>query len=296
MKKVFLLVLVLSACNVPDFKEFSQLGELRMVGIVAAKPEIDGKRTDDVQVVLTPYISDIYGRGRKFTVIVASCLDPGLSQGASPRCAEPKFAAYPNGNTFDTSVLAENNYTGAMDAVTITIANPTGQIAALSPQQRYNGVNYLVVFRLEYGATNLTAVKAISISERETLNRNPEIEKIILDEDAVSKTLNPVDINVSFTAAGKQEIYTEMSADGNIDSLTESYFITWFYYRGKIKPSRVLFGQQSKYQPNLFEKTLVAVVKDRRGGTAVKVKKLPESQLLKEFCEQSPEFKELCEF
>ena len=164
-----------------------------------------------------------------------------------------------------------------MDAVTINIANPAAQIAALDPQQRYNGVNYLVVFRLEHGATNLTAVKAISISERETLNRNPEIEKIVFDKDEADKTLDPVDIDVSFTAAGEQEIYTEMSADGSIDSMTESYFITWFYHLSKIKPSRILFGQQSKYQSNLP----CSCSKCSKRGTAVNV--FFRIRLVKEF-------------
>ena len=266
------LLLIFSACNTPDFKNFSELGELRIMGIVADQPEIDGTRTDNVQVVLTPYISDIYGEGRKFTVVVAGCLDPGISQGASPRCLNPKFEAYPNGNTFDSSALAKSNYTGAMDAVTITISNPAAQIAGFSAQQRYNGINYLVVFRLEYGATNLTAVKSISISERPKLNRNPEIAAIVFDEEQAANTLKSVDIDVSFTEAGGQEDYQEMSADGSVASLSESYFITWFYYLAEIKPSRILLGQQSKYKNEVSPYTIVAVVKDRRGGTAVRVK------------------------
>lgn len=295
MKKVYWLMLILSACNVPDFQEFSELGELRMMGIVADKPEIDGTLTDDVQVVLTPYLSDILGGGRKFNVSVASCLDPGLSRGARPRCLKPQHVPYPNGNSFDTSVLAENNYTGAMDAVTITIANPAQLIATHAAQPRYNGIDYLVIFRLTHDATNLIAVKAISIAVRETLNRNPEIEKIVLDEELASSTLKPIAIDVSFTSAGQQESYTEMSVDGSIDSLTESYFITWFYRRASIKPARILFGQQSKYQSSPFAHTVVAVVKDKRGGTAIKVKQLPASARLKELCQQLAEGKELCE-
>ncbi len=277
MRNFFLLLLIASACNAPDFKDFSQLGELRIMGIVADTPEIDGTRSDDVQVVLTPYLSHISGGARKFTVVVVSCLDPSLSQETNQGCLDPKFAAYPNGNTFDTQVLAEDNFTGAMDAVTITIVNPAAQLAAFSPQQRYNGVNYVVIFRLEHGATNLTAVKAIPISERKTLNRNPEIKDITLVQQAAAKTLAPLNVDVSFTDAGGEESYTEMSADGSIDRLTESYFITWFYYTGKIKPRRILLGQSSKYQPTPRKNTLVAVVRDRRGGTAVKVRQLPGS-------------------
>lgn len=295
MKKFCWPMLILSACNVPDFQEFSELGELRMMGIVADKPEIDGTRTDDVQVVLTPYLSDILGAGREFKVSVVSCLDPGLSRGARPRCLKPKLVPYPNNNTFDTRVLAENNYTGAMDAVTITIANPAELIAARAAQSRYNGINYLVIFTLTRGATSLTAVKAISIAGRENLNRNPEIEKIVLDEELASSTLKPIAIDVSFTPAGQQENYTEMSVDGSIDSLTESYVITWFYRRASITPARILFGQQSKYQSSPFAHTVVAVVKDRRGGTAVKVKQLPASARLKELCQQLVEAKEFCE-
>ncbi len=277
MKNVFCLSLILLACNVPEFKNYSELGELRLVGIVADNPVIDGTRTDDVQVTLTPYLSDFNARGREFTVVVAGCLATGRGQGASLRCARPQLVTYPNNNTFDTAVLAEDNYTGAMDAVTITIANPAQQIAAFSPQQRVNGIDYLVVFRLEHAAskTNLSAVKVISISEQQDLNNNPEIEKIVLDEEALSQTCVSVDIGVSFTAAGAQEIYREMSAEGGVAEWRESYVITWFYLGGRVTPSRVLFGQRSRYSPDSSATTLVAVVKDRRGGTAVAVKQLP---------------------
>ena len=257
----------LCACSAPDFNKFSQLGELRMLGIVADKPEIDGTRSDAVQVTLTPYLSDIDAGGREFTVMVGSCLDPGLSQGASPRCLQPKLATYPSGNTFDTSVLRDKNYTGAMTAITITIDNPASLIAARDKQQQYNGVNYLVIFNLRAGDAQLTAVKAIAISARENLNTNPEIDKIY---PACSSLTDHSEMAISFTATGKQQDYREMRADGSFNNLTESYFITWFYLHGKVRPSRILLNQPSTYiAGSEDQETLVAVVKDRRGGTAV---------------------------
>lgn len=267
---LFILLMFL-ACNSPDFKEFSELGDLRIMGIVADKPEIDGNSTAEVQVKLTPYLSDIKAAGRKFKVTVVTCLDPGVSQGAAPQCLKPKIAMYPNANTFDTRVLAAANYTGAMDSVTISIANPAGEIAALSKQQKYNGVNYLVIFNLTSGSTSLTAVKAISIAERQVLNSNPEIADIVLDEQDRYADWGFGKIDVAFTAKGKQERYDEMLADGSINSLSESYFITWFYHKGKVKPSRVLLAQPATYQVNTSGDTLVAVVKDRRGGTDVSI-------------------------
>ena len=265
------LLLVLAACNVANFETFSQLGDLRIMAIVADTPEVDGNRTDDVQVMLTPYISDIDAAGRKFVVTVVTCLDPGLSQGAMPRCAKPQIVAYPNANTFDTRRLAEDNYTGAMDAVTVTIANPKRQITARSEQQKYNGINYLVIFNLVSGSTNLTAVKAITITTRQMLNSNPEIDTLSLDHALATTTRTPTALDISFTTTGKQERYQEMAADGSVSSQSEAYFITWFYSTGKVKPSRVLLDQSASYTASADSDTLVAVVKDRRGGSDVRI-------------------------
>ena len=263
------IFLFLCACNAPDFNKFSQLGEPRILGIVADKPAIDGTRSDAVQVTLTPYLSDINAGGREFTVMVGSCLDPGLSQGSSPHCLPPNLATYPNGNTFDTSVLQDRNYTGAMTAITITINNPASLIAGRDKQQQYNGINYLVIFNLTSDDTRLTAVKAITISTQESINTNPEIDKIY---PACTNLADYSEMDISFTTAGKQQDYREMRADGSFNNLTESYFITWFYLHGKVKPSRILLNQPSTYIASTESpETLVAVVKDRRGGTAVRM-------------------------
>ena len=154
-----------------------------------------------------------------------------------------------------------------MTAITITIDNPASLIAGRDKQQQYNGVNYLVIFNLTSGDSRLTAVKAITISTRENLNTNPEIDKIY---PACPNLADYSEMDISFTAAGKQQDYREMRADGSFNSLTESYFITWFYLHGKVKPSRILLNQPSTYiAADENQETLVAVVKDRRGGTAV---------------------------
>lgn len=270
---IFFLLFSICSCSEPDFKKFYELGDLRIIGIEADIPEVDGNSTSDIDVTLTPYISDFTAAGRTFTVTVISCLDPGFTRGAEPQCQTSTIETYPNGNTFNTSSLSTSNYTGAMDPITITIANPSNLISSFSNQQKFNGVNYLVAFSLTSGSTSLTAVKAIPISTRPTLNSNPEIENILLDSGVL--TTSPLvkgSLSMTYTTNGGEEVYNEMLSDGSLIQQTESFLITWFYTKGKVVPGRIIDGQTSKFNPDSSAATtLVGVLRDRRGGTDIKI-------------------------
>jgi hypothetical protein len=265
------LTLLLSACGEAEFKKFSELGELRVMGIVADVPEVDGGSSTDVNVTLTPYISDKDGGGRTFNVTVLTCLDPGIGNGAEAECENPGTETYPNSNTFNTAGLAGSDYTGAMDPITITITNPAAKIASYSRQQRYNGVNYIVIFKFESGGSSITVIKSIPITDRGTLNSNPVIDQVTLGGGGLanSPTANG-ELNVTYTAGGGPQNFNTMSSSGAISSSTESYIVTWFYIKGKVVPGRVLYPTKSNYTHDATA-TLVAVVKDLRGGTAVRV-------------------------
>ena len=263
-----IMVILLCSCGEEDFTKASQLGELRVLGITADVPEVDGTSSSSVNITLTPYISDLNSGGRTFKVTVLTCIDPGIEQGSEANCENPNIESYPGGS-FDVSTLT--NSTGAMTAMTITLTDPAAKIAPYSTQQRYNGVNYLVIFKFESGGTKVTAVKTIPITDRGTLNNNPVIQEITFDGVPLSSSPDSNgQLNITYTAAGSPETYNSMSSSGAISSSSESYLISWFYMKGKVSPSRVIYPNTSKYTHDT-EGTFVGVVRDLRGGTAIKV-------------------------
>lgn len=274
MKKlciVLTVILFVISCGETDFKKFSQLGETRIVAIVADTPEIDGSSTGNVNVTLTPYISDINGAGRVFNVTVVTCLDTGVTRGGSPECENATTETYPNSNTYDTTNLAASNFTGAMDPITLTISNPASLIADYSNQQRFNGVNYLVAFRFQSGSTTINTIKAIPISERSVRNSNPVITGITYNGGVISSgpTASGA-LNMSLSSGS--ESYDVMQANGTVISKQESLLISWFVSKGKVQPARIVESQNSTYFPeNNSAITLIGVARDRRGGSAVTV-------------------------
>ncbi len=266
-------LLIFSGCSNNNFKKFSELGDLRILAVVADIPEVDGNSTSPVSVTLTPYISDVTAAGRIFNVNVFSCLDPSFSQLGDVGCDNPQVEAYPNGNTFDAGTLAATNFSGAMDAITISIPNPSVLIAGYSNQQKHNGISYLVAFALESGGEELTVIKSISISTRAVLNTNPVIQDILLDGSSIgSGPTTSGELDLTYTAPGSPEAYSEMLSDGSFESRTESYVTTWFYSDGEVSPARILENQKSFYEAkNTSPIGLIGVLRDRRGGVDVRI-------------------------
>jgi hypothetical protein len=272
--KALLVLFLIVGCSDPDFEKFSELEGLRIVAIVADTPEIDADAAAPVNVTLTPYISDVSAAGRVFNVTVTGCVDPGVAQGGDVLCNSDSFV-YPNANTFDTATLAANNYTGAMDPVTIAIPAPNTLTTGLSTQDRFNGVSYLVYFVFESGGERLIAFKAINMSTRATLNQNPAIQDIRLDGNVLAASPKVKgDLSYTSTVAGAPENYLEMNQDGSTFSNQESYLMSWFVTTDSfVSPARTVEGQVSRFGPkqDTINPTLIGVLRDRRGGTAVQI-------------------------
>ena len=275
MKLYFVICLsfLIASCNAAEFTEFTELGDLRILGIVADSSEIDGTSTGAVNITLTPFISDISAAGRTFQVSVVSCLDTGFVTGNQPGCENPQVEVYPNANTFDTTSLAASDHTGNMDPITITVNNPASLISGFSDQRKFNGVSYFIVFSLVNGSERLTAVKELVITTRTPLNQNPSISSV--NFDGVALTSGPSsegELTVSFGAGGEPESFQEQKNDGTLEATTESYLISFFTDREKVSPARILDGQSATYLAKESGSTrLVVVVKDRRGGTAIQM-------------------------
>ena len=271
MFQAFALLPVMSSltisCGMENFTEFNELGGLRIVGVETSASEIDGTSSATASLTLTPYISDINAGGRAFNVSVVSCLDPSFAQTGELGCDSPNQETYPS---FDTSTLAATSYTGAMTSVTINIVNPAALISDFSEQLRFNGVPYYVLFTITSGSESLSFIKQLKITDRGSLNQNPKISEVLLD--GVALTTAPSvsgSLDVEVTSAGAPETYSELTSDGTIQTQTESYLVSWFASPGRVSPGRVLFGNKSKLETSL-PTVLIAVIRDRRGGTHVK--------------------------
>lgn len=265
------LAILISSCENADFKEFSALGDLRIVGVEASTPEIDGTNTGSVSITLTPFLSDIKAAGRVINVNVVSCLDATFAQTGLLSCTAPTTEAYPNSNTFDTATLAASSYTGPMSSLTITINNPASLISSFSAQLRYNGIPFYVLFTLTSGSDQLNFVKRLKITDRGVLNQNPVIDNVSLGGSPISTAPSSSgSLALTFTASGSPESFQEYTSDGSLVTETESYLISWFSSAGKVKPARVLTTQTSQLTTTT-QAVLIGVVRDRRGGTDVRV-------------------------
>jgi hypothetical protein len=272
---VFVLIIMTlslcTSCDNADFVEFSELGGLRIVGVEASTPEIDGTSTATESVTLTPFISDIDAAGRVFSVTVTSCIDPTFSQTGTLGCSNPTSESYPNGNSFDTNTLAASSFTGAMDPITININNPASLISQYPSQLQFNGVPLFVFFTISSGNESLSFVKEILITNRGQLNQNPEIEDIVFNGSSLaSGPSQSGELNVTFTDTGGPQSFLEISSDGSTIDKTESFLISWFTSTGQVVPGRVLLGDSSELT-TIDAAVIICVVRDRRGGTDVRI-------------------------
>lgn len=274
MKTAALLALTLHfltfSCSESGFEKFSSLESTRILAVVADKPEIDGTLSTPQTVTLTPYISDQLNTDREWTVNVVTFLDPGVAQGAEPRCENPTPQNYA-GATFDSSTLKDTRYSGPMPELTLTIDDASSLISSYSEQQKFNGVNFLVCFSMRTqsgGAYDF--VKSIPITTRGTLNQNPEIASVTLNGTAISAPPRSGGKLAVEVVSGPEQ-FDSLSSQGDIVSQSEQLLVSWFAADARVFPGRVLQDQTANLSELRPEIVLVAVLRDGRGGTDIRI-------------------------
>lgn len=273
MKKmsVVLLALCFASCDMVQV-DFFQLGEFRLMALVADNPEVEGSTAQNIEI--TPWISDIEAAGRLVQLEIVACPDPGIALGAEPTCDTSLLTTQTiDYNDFNTQALAASQYTGAMPSFSVTI--PDGLLSNLSPQQQFNGVDYLIsmVFRTEQ--EEVPAFKRIRVSTKTDLNNNPQIESILADgsEDEVLEDQDVLTYEI--TPGFGPETYELVDASGNTESFQEQYLLTWFVFGGTTSLSRSEIDQEAEFMlQEEFEDTpfVVGILRDDRGGLNVQVR------------------------
>ena len=268
-------ILLFTGCSSSDLPDYNVLSSLRVLALQADHPEAHPGDT----VVITPYVSDVYGAGRALNYSAEACVDPGTAYGAVPTCI-----GNPTRSVFATQLTATplpspGQPTGTTSTISVPI--PSTMITGRSSQSSYNGISYLFLYTIVGGSETVTAYKHILVVDpsKMTLNNNPDVAGPIdiLFNGAASATVESLpsgDQSLSLQyAAGAQESYQVMNSDGSFQSLFEQLTTTWFITDGTEKQYRTINQGTTTWSPPSGEPAarkvvLVGVVRDGRGGVS----------------------------
>ena len=272
-------ILLLGTCSSDDLPKYVELSGLRVVTLVASSPEA----APGGSVSITPWVSDVSGAGRDLTYTAEGCLDPGIAYGAEPTCTGSATLTSLGSGTISGTLTAANVYTAAVTAVNVTLPASAVIFAGRSTVDQFNGVYYLVVYTVRASdGSSVKSIKRIVVSSKGSgYNSNPSFSDILADGASLSALPGgDVILTASFTG-GSQEAYSQMKSDGSTVTATESLTTTWFITDGKLKYFRTANTDGNTWTPPTLplpdgrSKTLVlGVIRDSRGGMAVKAKAL----------------------
>jgi hypothetical protein len=272
---LLVLALLASGCTDDGLPKYNVLGELRVLALVSQPAEVNPGDT----VTVTPLVSAL-SETTSLHYQALVCLDPGVSLGVEPTCANSASKvelANTNISTLNTTVA----FTGVADALTFTVPDATTLFSLRSPHVLYNGVSYLFEYILQNSSgVSVKSFKRILVSDptKTTKNSNPVIADILLN--SVSATTLPLGtknaIQLSYTTS-QSESYTKMNSKFVLTNEQEELVTTWFISDGKMKYQRSLGTDSNEYEgpasaPLTRPAFIIAVVRDGRGGVGYLLK------------------------
>lgn len=284
MKRSLLLfglgLFALAACQENTLPKYEVLGGLRILALRADQGSQFSGQAEFLpgdSVVVTPYVS-FYRVSAAVSYTATACPDPGVNVGASASCDGVAGAVALGSGT--VTLTGGGSNTGQANSFTVSI--PGNVLDNRRPIDQYNGVSYLVVYKLTSAdGQSTSAVKRLLVSSasKTTKNQNPSVTALTAGGSPLT-TLpgGEVELGISFPASAR-ESYSSMLTSGGLETRTEDLLTTFFITDGTLKYGRVVDAQTSTYTPPSSAPTdhtavLVAVVRDPRGGVAVSVVKL----------------------
>jgi hypothetical protein len=261
-------------CADDDFRPYVELGGLRVLAIqadVAGRAEASPGET----VVLTPYVSD-YGVSRALAFEAKACLDLGIAVGVEPSCdGVPGAAVVASGAV----TISGTERTGSANTFSVTV--PSGILTARSAVDRYNGVYYLVTYKIQSAdGASVQSFKRIVVSEpsKSTKNSNPSLAGILGNGSAlVSFPSGDIDLSAQI-GPGSQESYDVLKSDLSSTTRNEEMIVTWFISQGELNYFRTVLDGKTNWKPGaapaIGGPVVVGVLRDSRGGVDVFVQGL----------------------
>jgi hypothetical protein len=265
MKNIFIALplVFLISCGDNKLAKVETLGSFRVLAIQTSAPEIT-QAAGLPTITVKPFISDVYGAGRTVTGTIDTCVDPGISFGASPTCDDnPTKVSY--AYSVNTGTLTSMNTGWGPDSSAITI--PDTIFSGKSAREKFNGVNYLVIFSFTVDGAIYNSFRRISLTNRTIKNTNPILSALTLNGGALTMPNNGDVLGATYSGV---ESYDYLRVDGVTETRTEKLVMAWYISSGTLNLSKVNASETVKYtsdSPSTL--MIVGVLRDERGGVAV---------------------------
>ncbi len=258
--------------------KYVELNSLRVLSLISDKPEVQPTNS----VTITPIISDI-NETSTLSYQAFGCVDPGVSLGAEPTCANnaTKISLAQGTITSASNSDMAQNFTGTAPSFSVAIPPDTVIFNQRSEVEKYNGLTYLVEYKLTNSQNQVvTGVKRILVSNKTSAeqNTNPVVTQLQSNGVALGNndfpTSGKFSINILFSADSFQT-YILKKEDGTPQSRSEELTTTWFITDGSLKYFRSSNQESNVYTaPDAVSSThksfLISISRDSRGGVTYK--------------------------
>ncbi|HXH32611.1 MAG TPA: hypothetical protein VNJ01_17570 [Bacteriovoracaceae bacterium] len=265
-----LLIILCVSCGDDNFRKVDRLVGFRVLAILADAPEVAPGGTVNLQL----FVSDPQGAGRTVTAATASCVDPGVSVGATVSCDhDPTRVSGSYAVDTSTPDFVSNLRTGLAAPLSVTV--PATILQNRSPREQFNGVSYIVIFDFEVDGERLRTFKRIIATNRGTLNTNPSGSVLLKNNLPFDGTLRKDD-GLSVTGTGV-ESNDYLNIDGSQESRLEQIDVSWYVSHGELDRPKTFLGEETEYQDTPPDSTmlLVSIIRDDRGGVEVMREVIP---------------------
>ncbi len=260
-------------CNTNHLPTYTQLGDLRILTLIATPPEALPGQT----IALTPVLSDLNGQGRTLTYSVEACMDPGVSRGVQPQCQNPDSTNQLSGTTTLPAGTSQT-YTGSIASLSITLPQSSIAFAAATPAMQYNGTNYLIFYTLSASAGNssVRSFVRVTLSTKTPQNQNPILTSINRNDTPILSIFQTPEASTNFNItipSSSFETYSILKNDGSLISQTETLSSTWFISDGSFNSDLTIGSDENSWTPPSPKPTsrgsvILVVTTDSRYGAA----------------------------
>ncbi len=267
-----------TSCNDSKLPKYVELTELRVLSLIADKPEVNPGET----VSITPIISDI-NETTSLSYEAYGCIDPGVALGAEPSCANNTTRITLGQATFTSTFNTDmsQNFTGIAPIFSAVIPSDTIIFNQRSETDKYNGVGYLIEYKISNtrGQT-VTTIKRILVSNKTSgeKNLNPVVDQLQSNGVALGNNDFPLNAKVTLSMlfnTNSFQVYTLKKYDGSAETKSEELTTTWFITDGSLKYFRSSNQDTNEYEapsavPTTRKSFLISISRDSRGGATYK--------------------------
>jgi hypothetical protein len=271
--KFIIFLLILAGCSDSKFARVEELKGFRILGVVASAPEVAPGGTSNLQLV----VSDPNGGGRTISGQTRSCIDPGISLGASVSCDHDPTTVtgtYAIDFANDADLGSADLYTGVATQ-TLNVTVPAIIFTGRSARDQSNGVGYITIFDFDVDGKRVSAFKRVSATNRGSFNSNPSITNVLLNN--VPLLAKPAKDDKLKVTTGVAETYNFINIDGSTEVKSEEVAVAWYVSYGELNKPKSEVEEDVKYLSSPPGSTMIifTLVRDDRGGLALQKNVLP---------------------